>query len=72
MGKLKVVGQRGECNGKLDVIKLKNPVLDSVLTLMSWLFRSHSIKTGIKNIFILYIISPPLQALSSCSQLRSF
>lgn len=46
------MGQRGKCNGKLDIIKLKNPLLESVQSLMSWLFRSHSIKNGIKNMFI--------------------
>lgn len=39
---------------------------------MFWLFRSHSIKNGIKNMFILNIVFQPFQALSSWSQLRSF
>ena len=72
MGKLNGGGQRGKWNGKVDVIKVKNPLLKSVQSLMSWLFRSHSIKNWIKNMFILYIISQPFPTLSSRSQLGNF
>lgn len=72
MGKLSGGGQRGKWNGKVDVIKVKNSLLKSVQSLMSWLFTSHNIKNRIENMFILYIVSQPFPTLSSWSRLRSF